>query len=192
MRFNLLVFLFAFAMLFGCFGFGAPQAPPYQPPAYAPQAPSPSVQTLNNSPAPIPAPAAPAQEPPPELIVTSPNDTAQINNTTEVAPIIPTEPGIGDLNSSEPAQNTSDNSTAPAGPICGGFGTSDQLDCIATAAISQKNVGLCTQLVTYDDRIKCFNRWCNSGARDYHKCSALADKNDRMSCLNMCNPNFNH
>lgn len=163
-------------LFFGCLGPTAPAAPPYK-------APSKTNDTITPPPAKNASPDTPIT-PPSKPLVPPKNVTKPANQT--VSP--PSNPA----NATTPQANATQNNTPPApSSVCGGLGGSGQLECIAQAAIGQKNVLICTQLTLREDRYKCFTRWCYSGARDYKQCQALPDNDDRLGCLNKCNPNFN-
>lgn len=49
----------------------------------------------------------------------------------------------------------------------------------------------CAAISDQQERFSCIAQWCGSEARDYYKCYDLADDNDRLGCLNKCNPNPN-
>ena len=190
MKLWLLAVLCASALLFGCFGYSAPAAPPYQPPYQQPAPVTPS-QASNSS---ITSQNETAPTPPvitPQPIVPVVNESAPNETVVDNTSMNSSDNGIGTINSTTPAENASGNNTSAPTTICGGSGSTDQLDCISAAAISQKDVVICTQLVTLDARNMCFNRWCSSAARDYNKCQALTNNDDRLGCLNRCNPNFN-
>lgn len=179
MRWLLLIALMlTFILFFGCLGPSAPPAPPYKAPVKQ------NNTVTNNTPLPPPAAVTPPAKPSGPLVPPK--------NVTKPATPPATPPAA---NTTPPAANITSppsNPATPAAPsICGGTGGSDQLECIILAAIAQKEVRICTQLTLSTDRYKCFTRWCYSGARDYKQCQALPNNDDRLGCLNKCNPNFN-
>lgn len=54
------------------------------------------------------------------------------------------------------------------------------------------DVTACTAISDSSARLSCIAMWCGSENRDYKKCYNLADENDRLGCLNKCNPNQNN
>lgn len=174
MRWLLVPLLVALILFFGCLGQAAPPAPPYK-------APSKTNDTIT-PPLAQNASAGTPPAPPSDVVVPPKNATKPANNTV-------TPPSSPTNVTTPPANVTAPPPTPPS--VCGGLGGSGQLECIAQSAIAQKNVLICTQLTLRDDRYKCFTRWCYSGARDYKQCQALPDNDDRLGCLNKCNPNFN-
>jgi hypothetical protein len=53
------------------------------------------------------------------------------------------------------------------------------------------DLSACTAISEQQGRFSCIAQWCGSEARDYQKCYNLTDENDRLGCLNKCNPNPN-
>jgi hypothetical protein len=74
---------------------------------------------------------------------------------------------------------------------CASYQGEQLLACVTQEAISGHDVTRCTQLDDKDLRYKCITHWCSSTGRDYHMCDKLRDYDDRMGCLNKCNPNAN-
>ncbi len=171
----LISILFASILFSGCLGQSAPPAPPYKTPSKSNV--TVTLPPVKNTPVVTP-PAPPA---PPKNVTKPP-----VNNTSVTPPVNRTNVTTPPANVTAPPQNV----TAPP-VICGGTGGSDQLECIILASIAQKEVRICTQLTLSTDRYKCFTRWCYSGARDYKQCQSLPNNDDRLGCLNKCNPNFN-
>lgn len=60
-----------------------------------------------------------------------------------------------------------------------------------TAQAGETDVAACTAISDQQERLSCIAQWCGSEARDYNKCYDLTDENDRLGCLNKCNPNSN-
>ncbi len=171
MRWLIIPILLAAILFFGCLGPSSPPAPPYKAPVR-------SNSSVTLPPTPNTTVVTPPTPPTPPKNVTKP----AVNNTTIIPPVNKT-------NATGPVVNQTI-ITAPA-LVCGGTGGSDQFECLVNVSISQKNVSICTQLTLSTDRYKCFTRWCYSGARDYKQCQSLPNTDDRLGCLNKCNPNFN-
>jgi len=53
------------------------------------------------------------------------------------------------------------------------------------------DVTACTVLSNQEERLSCIAQWCGSENRDYTKCYTLVDNDDKLGCLNKCNPNSN-
>ncbi|MFA6213736.1 MAG: DUF4382 domain-containing protein [Candidatus Micrarchaeia archaeon] len=53
------------------------------------------------------------------------------------------------------------------------------------------DVTACTAISDQQERLSCIAQWCGSEDRDYQKCYDLTDEDDRLGCLNKCNPNSN-
>ena len=75
--------------------------------------------------------------------------------------------------------------------FCTGKTGRGQVECYAMQATGAKDVKVCTGLAARQDRFDCIAQWCGSAARDFTQCSSLTDYDDRLGCLNKCNPNSN-
>ncbi|MCX6771254.1 MAG: DUF4382 domain-containing protein [Candidatus Micrarchaeota archaeon] len=82
--------------------------------------------------------------------------------------------GLGRIYNAEPSPGNGD---AYSGNVTGQAGITDLTACIAISGSQQ--------------RLACIAMWCGSEARDYKMCYSLIDENDRLGCLNKCNPNSN-
>ena len=176
MRLLLLAALLSALLIGGCVN-SSPPPPEYRPTAdknLTPPVYVPPKTTGNGTPA---NPVVPVDPPRNNSNGTAPKTNTSVKNNTTLP------------NSSMPAVNTT--VTVPGALPCLGIRTTDALDCLAQLSIAQKDVLVCTQLSDKTDRLKCFNRWCSSGARDYHQCDKLTNTDDRLGCLVKCNPNFN-
>jgi hypothetical protein len=128
------------------------------------------------------------------------------NNTPPVVantpPVVPPQnlPGNSGIGGGQP-QNTPANGTVSGignteGSIvpmdtCGALNGSAKVECAFAKARDYKNVSLCaTSLYLKDDIFKCITQWCASEARDFNQCEQLTGDN-RLGCLNKCNPNPN-
>lgn len=78
-----------------------------------------------------------------------------------------------------------------ANGACAGMSGNALVDCTYLRAVSEKDVTACTALAAQEQRYSCIARWCGSEARDYSQCDRLPDSDDRLGCLNKCNPNPN-
>ncbi|MCL6089236.1 MAG: hypothetical protein M1530_03705, partial [Candidatus Marsarchaeota archaeon] len=152
----------------------------------------------NNTPVVVPPKAKPVANNTSTIVTPPRNATLPPKTNATVPPKQNASTSAGNASNASapgaPGQNASNNTTASPPPpslVCGGSTSSDALDCISQAAIVQKNVVFCTQLVVQDARYQCLTRWCYSAARDYKQCDKLANNDDRLGCLNKCNPNFN-
>lgn len=86
------------------------------------------------------------------------------------------------------------NNTAPdvgVKEFCPGKTGPDLVECTYVQAAGARNVSICTSLPTKQDRFDCIARWCGSSARDFKQCESMKDPDDRLGCLNKCNPNSN-
>ncbi len=173
-------------LMLGCLGSSAPPAPEYRGPAVGnntpaalPPKPKPVVNNTSAVPPNATIPPKANVTVPPKQNVSAPNASAQNASNASAGNV--------------PAPGVSNNATLPPSPalVCNGSTSSDALECISQAAVSQKNVALCIQLAVKDARYQCLTRWCYSAARDFHQCEKLTNTDDRLGCLNKCNPNFN-
>ncbi len=180
MRWLIIPLLLAAILFFGCLGSSAPPAPPYKAPAK--QNTTVTLPAQNTSTTTPPAPPSPP--------VTPPKNTTKPANQTTTPPAKPPNATSPATNATPPAVNNT-TSQPPSSLVCGGSGSTAMLECIVDEAISQKKVSICTQLTSQEDRYKCFTRWCYSPSKDYKQCQALTNTDDRLGCLNKCNPNFN-
>ncbi|MDE1798118.1 MAG: hypothetical protein KGH63_01790 [Candidatus Micrarchaeota archaeon] len=80
---------------------------------------------------------------------------------------------------------------AAAPADCGSLSGDAYSQCRTQEAINSQNVTYCVSIADQDGRFKCVTAWCLSPARDYHQCGNLTNYDDRLACLNKCNPNPN-
>jgi hypothetical protein len=173
MRVLITLFLVGSIWLSGC----SSPAPDYQPPPrQLPPSPS-GIGTGNNEPG--------GAEP---MVNTGENGTIWSNDTqtgpaSNDSAVNGSAPGTGD--------HFANDSWGPTGTDCNLKSGEDQLQCQSQLAISNNDVKICTQLNDKDIRFKCITIWCSSAGRDYNQCDGLTDYDDRLGCLNKCNPNMN-
>ena len=109
-----------------------------------------------------------------------------------VAPVEESKP-VKQPTAPEPAPVEAPKAEEPAvAPApCSRKSGAEKIECAYMEARNSKDVSLCTSLLdAKDDRFKCITQWCASGARDFKQCEKLSG-DDRLGCLNKCNPNPN-
>lgn len=90
-----------------------------------------------------------------------------------------------------PAEEPKVEEPAPPANPCEGKTGADNVECAYLEARAGRDVTVCTALLSEkDDRFKCITQWCASDARDFNQCGRL-EGDDRLGCLNKCNPNQN-
>ncbi|MFA5929993.1 MAG: DUF4382 domain-containing protein [Candidatus Micrarchaeia archaeon] len=77
--------------------------------------------------------------------------------------------------------------TCPGGSVVGRQGP----DCEFEACPKENSLAACIAISSQPERLSCIAMWCGSENRDFNKCYNLTDENDKLGCLNKCNPNSN-
>ena len=91
-------------------------------------------------------------------------------------------------NENEPAQAcTLEAKICPDGSAVGRQGK----DCEFAACPKENGLAACVAISEQQERLSCIAVWCGSESRDYNKCYGLANNDDKLGCLNKCNPNSN-
>jgi len=88
-------------------------------------------------------------------------------------------------NESPPRACTSEAKVCPDGSSVGRQGPNCEF------AACPGGLAACTAISDQQERLSCIAMWCGSENRNYSKCYDLTDDNDRLGCLNKCNPNSN-
>lgn len=95
-----------------------------------------------------------------------------------------------------PEQPASDNASgqANAGNASGNGQSQGKIYDVAGNESGQgisNTLAACVAISDQPQRLSCIAQWCGSAARDFNQCYNLTDENDRLGCLNKCNPNPN-
>lgn len=115
----------------------------------------------------------------------------QIDSNSQISP-----PNLTDIqNSTLPQPQETEvpkNNVRETIAQCADLENSQIMDCVSQLAISSKNVSMCTSFWFPADRLSCITRWCLSASRDFTQCERLENIDERLGCLNKCNPNQNN
>jgi len=76
-------------------------------------------------------------------------------------------------------------------PIGGVISTGGQMPGNGAGGAIVADVTACASISEEQARLSCIAQWCGSENRDYNRCYSLANDDDKLGCLNKCNPNSN-